>query len=53
MVLQRVCLWLYFFDKRKEILDGAFGIQNGCLTGKNVLLFDDLYRSGVTSLINF
>ncbi|OQP61227.1 hypothetical protein A3860_05815 [Niastella vici] len=29
--------------KRKQLLDGAFGLQNGHLTGKNILLFDDLY----------
>lgn len=34
--------------RRKEVLTGAFSIQNNSLTGKNVLLFDDLYRSGET-----
>jgi competence protein ComFC len=34
--------------KRKELLTGAFSIQNNGLQGKNVLLFDDLYRSGET-----
>jgi competence protein ComFC len=34
--------------KRKELLNGAFSIQNSSLTGKNILLFDDLYRSGET-----
>lgn len=34
--------------KRKEVLHGAFSIQNGSLSGKKVLLFDDLYRSGET-----
>ena len=34
--------------KRKEVLNGAFSIQNGSLTGKKILLFDDLYRSGET-----
>lgn len=33
---------------RKEVLTGAFAIQNNSLAGKNVLLFDDLYRSGET-----
>lgn len=33
---------------RKEVLDGAFSIGNNSLTGKNILLFDDLYRSGET-----
>lgn len=35
-------------QKRKEILKGAFGIEANSLQGKNVLLFDDLYRSGET-----
>ena len=34
--------------KRKELLKGAFSIQNNSLTGKSILLFDDLYRSGET-----
>lgn len=34
--------------KRREILKDAFGISPSSLTGKNVLLFDDLYRSGET-----
>lgn len=36
------------YTKRGEILEGAFSIQNDCLKGKNILLFDDLYRSGAT-----
>lgn len=35
-------------NKRKDVLNGAFSIQNNSLAGKNVLLFDDLYRSGET-----
>lgn len=35
-------------SKRKEVLNGAFSIQNNSLAGKNILLFDDLYRSGET-----
>ena len=35
-------------DKRREILKDAFGIVSNSLNGKNVLLFDDLYRSGET-----
>ena len=35
-------------EQRKEILKDAFDIQQNVLTGKNVLLFDDLYRSGET-----
>ena len=33
---------------RREILKDAFGIVSNSLYGKNVLLFDDLYRSGET-----
>ena len=36
------------YSKREEILKDAFNIQNDCLKGKNILLFDDLYRSGAT-----
>jgi predicted amidophosphoribosyltransferase len=35
-------------EKRKEVLKDAFSIGSGSLSGKNVLLFDDLYRSGET-----
>jgi predicted amidophosphoribosyltransferase len=37
------------FEERKEILQGALKITPvGCLSGKTVLLFDDLDRSGAT-----
>ena len=35
-------------NQRREILSGAFDANPGALDGKNVLLFDDLYRSGET-----
>lgn len=35
-------------DKRMEILEGAFDIDFNSFLGKNVLIFDDLYRSGMT-----
>jgi predicted amidophosphoribosyltransferase len=35
-------------EQRQEELKDAFQITNNNLAGKNVLLFDDLYRSGVT-----
>jgi predicted amidophosphoribosyltransferase len=38
---------VYDFDKRNEILKGAFALRNS-VEGKVVLLFDDLYRSGAT-----
>jgi competence protein ComFC len=35
-------------EQRKAILDGAFDTTQNSLTGRNILLFDDLYRSGET-----
>jgi predicted amidophosphoribosyltransferase len=35
-------------DTRREILKDAFNINYNALRGKNVLIFDDLYRSGET-----
>jgi len=35
-------------NERTKALEGAFHIQEGALLDKNVLLFDDLYRSGAT-----
>lgn len=34
--------------KRKELLDGLYAVDASKTTGKNVLLFDDLFRSGAT-----
>jgi competence protein ComFC len=36
------------YDKRKEALSGAFTVAAELTTGKNLLLFDDLYGSGAT-----
>ena len=35
-------------EERKKVLEGAFDIQENVFRNKNVLLFDDLYRSGAT-----
>lgn len=35
-------------NERKEILKDVFTIEESCLFGKNILVFDDLYRSGET-----
>ncbi len=35
-------------EQRREVLKGAFDIRQNSLAGMNVLLFDDLYRSGET-----
>lgn len=35
-------------EQRKEILKDAFDTEENSLSGKNVLLFDDLFRSGET-----
>lgn len=39
---------IYDFQKRLEILKDIFNIKSDALAGKNVLIFDDLYRSGAT-----
>jgi len=39
---------VFDFDERSRLLDGAFEIDRSVTTGKTVLLFDDLYRSGAT-----
>lgn len=39
---------IYDPNERKEILKDAFDIKESCLINKNVLIFDDLYRSGET-----
>lgn len=39
---------VYDYQKRSELLKDTFAAKNLSLKGKNVLLFDDLYRSGAT-----
>lgn len=39
---------VFDYQKRQELLKEAFGIKNRELEGKDVLLFDDLFRSGAT-----
>lgn len=39
---------VYDYQKRLELLKDVFVTKNLSLKGKNVLLFDDLYRSGAT-----
>jgi competence protein ComFC len=39
---------VYEFNKRMEILKDAFAIVKEEIEGKNIILFDDLYRSGAT-----
>lgn len=39
---------VYDYQKRLELLMDAFDTKNLSLKGKNVLLLDDLYRSGAT-----
>jgi predicted amidophosphoribosyltransferase len=36
------------YDKRKEVLSGAFNVDPELTAGKTLLLFDDLYGSGAT-----
>ena len=35
-------------EKRKELLDGLYTVDASRTKGKNILLFDDLFRSGAT-----
>jgi predicted amidophosphoribosyltransferase len=39
---------VYDYNKRLELLEGAYTVAPSSLKGENVLLFDDLYRSGAT-----
>ena len=39
---------VFDYQKRQELLKEAFGIKNLELKGKDILLFDDLFRSGAT-----
>lgn len=39
---------IFDFEERMRILKDAFEIRNPVVAGHNVLLFDDLYRSGAT-----
>ena len=36
-------------EERRELLDGAFEVDRAKVSGKGVLLLDDLYRSGATA----
>ena len=36
------------YDKRLQILEDAYTIKSTTVKGKNVLLIDDLFRSGAT-----
>ena len=39
---------VYDYQRRLDILQDAFTIKASLIKGKNILLFDDLYRSGAT-----
>ncbi len=39
---------IYDYNKRLELLEDAYTVAPSSLKGENVLLFDDLYRSGAT-----
>lgn len=39
------------YDKRMEALKGAFTVATAKTQGKDILLFDDLYRSGATASV--
>lgn len=39
---------MYNFDERLKVLKNAYAIVKRAVAGRNVLLVDDLYRSGAT-----
>ena len=39
---------VYNYEERRKLLEGAFTVNRDQVTGKSLLLFDDLYRSGAT-----
>ncbi len=39
---------VYNYEERTKLLEGAFTVSRDQCAGKNLLLFDDLYRSGAT-----
>lgn len=39
---------IYDFSKRMELLKDTYDIKDSGLAGKNIMLFDDLFRSGAT-----
>jgi predicted amidophosphoribosyltransferase len=39
---------VYDYDERLRLLEDAYSVDSSILKGQNVLLFDDLYRSGAT-----
>lgn len=39
---------VYDYSERLKFLESAFSVKSGLLNDKDILLFDDLYRSGAT-----
>jgi competence protein ComFC len=39
---------VYNYEDRTKLLEGAYTVALDSMEGKNILLFDDLYRSGAT-----
>ena len=39
---------IYDYEERINVLENVFAVKTANLAGKNLLLFDDLYRSGAT-----
>lgn len=39
---------VYDFDQRMKLLENAYNVNASKVRGQNILLFDDLYRSGAT-----
>lgn len=42
---------VFDYQERLKLLDGAFAVDPELVSGKNILLVDDLYRSGATATV--
>jgi competence protein ComFC len=42
---------VYDYEQRIKLLDGAFEVDAGAVQSKQILLVDDLYRSGATATL--
>ncbi|HXZ08145.1 MAG TPA: hypothetical protein VEI25_08815 [Paraburkholderia sp.] len=40
---------IFDYQERRKLLQGAFGTDRDAVSGKSILLIDDLYRSGATA----
>ncbi len=42
---------IYDYEQRIKLLDGAFEVDADAVRGKQIVLVDDLYRSGATATV--